>query len=319
MQESQAPALATIDAHVAALREALVETNAYLVVGTRFIDWLELAAGLLDVEIDTGRHDALLMMCGRAREWHSSRSDELARMPTELTRFLYVWCALECLARAAQLTRRVGDDDMLDHAAMREHLIHRLTRLPLPSGFEGVVDKLRRAVARHPDFGERFVRRLAVSEAYPTCVLGLTAATELRNHFAHGSIVNPDPSEWGRPRAGIDRDRGAHRPRVDLHAADAARVVQLPRRGRRRALRRRDRHVPSPRRTRAAAHCSPAPCCVSTALWTAWPRLSAQRAFPVERVSFVDIGPSREESGEKTGSQKSVNKKEQKARATGLS
>ncbi len=197
MQESQAPALATIDAHVAALREALVDTNAYLVVGTGFIDWLELAAGLLDVEIDTGRHDASLMMCGRAREWHSSRSDELACMHTELTRFLYVWCALECLARATQPTRRVGDDDVLDHAAIREHLIHRWTRLPLPSGFEGVVDELRRAVARHPDFGERFVRRLAVSEAYPTCVLGLTAATELRNHFAHGSIVNPDPSEWG--------------------------------------------------------------------------------------------------------------------------
>ena len=60
-------------------------------------DWLNVASGIVKVEFDIIRFDSSWGYCRGADQFHGAREELLERYITELTRFTYIWGALESL------------------------------------------------------------------------------------------------------------------------------------------------------------------------------------------------------------------------------
>lgn len=185
-----------------------IESGGQLAVHDRLADWLRLAGGLDAVEIDTGRFDRSLVMCGRAPEYEGARSDAVSAIQTEFTRLLYVWCAYEEFRRQAR-TDLVEKGEATDHAC-RDWLIDRWDG-ELPLHYRCALRGVRRLAAGSDSYRE-LARYTNPSPKYPEVILGLRVAGQLRHHLAHGRLVHPTPAEWGgRPDREIAVARGGTR------------------------------------------------------------------------------------------------------------
>ena len=70
-------------------------------------DWLIISSGIKNVEFDVARLDMSFHVCKRAHEWISSFEDTIQKYVTELTRFTYIWGALESLVKLSGKRKRL--------------------------------------------------------------------------------------------------------------------------------------------------------------------------------------------------------------------
>lgn len=163
-------------------------------------DWLLVAASLVSVELDTIQHNPGYGWCSSADEFHDAREDLLRSFVRDLSIFSFAWGGLESALDIIDAPPhpdkskrgKVGNACyLLDQAFVRRgHVLH----------LQEEVELFRVAAQRCIGY-ESVEKRLKKAATVGSAGAGLYAVYELRNLFAHGSLVFPMPDEENRPQS----------------------------------------------------------------------------------------------------------------------
>jgi hypothetical protein len=169
-------------------------------------DWLNTAAGVQKVEIDTSRFDETVMWCGPAWDYESKRSELLTQVGTQLTVFNFVWGGFEtvikviappCVPRHIKRRRTVIDDALF-------YLKNEYEPTPRVALYDDVLAELRLILKEYPHYdldGEFKEHSFSGMSG-----LGAHIVRIIRNDFAHGSARLPIPHDWGSDKI-LDSER----------------------------------------------------------------------------------------------------------------
>lgn len=159
-------------------------------------DWLNTAAGVQRVEIDTSRFDETVMWCGPAWDYESKRSELLTQVGTQLTIFNFVWGGFETVIKVIAppyvpnhiKRRRTVIDDALFYL---KNEYEPALRVAL---YDKVLAELRLILENHPhyDLGNEFKEH----DFSGISGVGAHIVRIIRNDFAHGSARLPIPHDW---------------------------------------------------------------------------------------------------------------------------
>jgi hypothetical protein len=159
-------------------------------------EWLNIASGIVKVEFDIMRYDSCVGYCRNADNWHFSREEILKKYVTELTRFTYVWGALESLIDDINPPPAPSRGKI---NAICYFLQNKLHSHDVIKPYLDVVKQLRH-ILENSDAKEDYVlKRFDNLENISDHGVGLYAIYKLRNLFVHGSIGFPFPDEENRP------------------------------------------------------------------------------------------------------------------------
>jgi hypothetical protein len=157
-------------------------------------EWLELAASIGKVDVNTWQYDAYPFMCGLAAEYEDRRSEALTKFVTSLTIFSYVWGAFESVAKILSPSsipkklRKNGDDSLTARVA------HALRSVEPDGVYRCALANIRCRLACHPEYSSRFPSNFQpVTEAAAGEDIELVRI--IRNRFAHGTISLPQPDD----------------------------------------------------------------------------------------------------------------------------
>ncbi len=164
------------------------------------VDWLDLAAAIDSVEVDTTEFIGACDFCSSARDYESARSKLFSDVVTAMTFFTYIWLAAEQLIKALHLPKvpkalRSGGRD-IDRALY--YLKCRMAddrdpdRMP---AYEQSLERLKQPLSRDPRY-RQLVRSLAIEPHMNYWGMGLHIVRRLRNHLFHGAMQLPEPEEW---------------------------------------------------------------------------------------------------------------------------
>jgi hypothetical protein len=162
------------------------------------IDWLFIGASVTAVHVDTTQSDMGFGYCSSTDEFFASREQLLQSFVTRLSVFTFAWGALEA---ALEIIRPPQHPDKSKRGKIR-NACHYMARYfefrPAVQRLAEEVDAFRSSAAAC--FGYRSVEtRFSTAGDVGLPGLGLFVVYELRNSFAHGSLVFPMPDEENRP------------------------------------------------------------------------------------------------------------------------
>ena len=161
-------------------------------------EWLNIASGIKKVEFDLIRFDTCFGYCNDADQWHGAREELLETYVTELTRFSYVWGALESLI-----------DDIKPPPAPERgkinaicyYLKDKLETIDIIPPYFEVLNELK-LILNSSDVAEpNILNRFQTSSNISEHGVGLYVIYKLRNRFAHGAISFPQPDEENKPKS----------------------------------------------------------------------------------------------------------------------
>lgn len=160
--------------------------------------WLNMAAGVSKVEVDTARYDDPVMLCGTAAGYEDARSELYSRLAAELTVFMFVWGAFETVARIVGPPSIPPDQRTNGANGLVDRVLFQLRDFAQFDEYNQVLQELSLLVSRDPNY-----TRLARQEPMPPHIgasgAGLDLVRRVRNRFAHGSsnLPMPDSTERG--------------------------------------------------------------------------------------------------------------------------
>jgi hypothetical protein len=161
-------------------------------------EWLNIASGIKKIEFDISRFDTSYGYCSNADQWHGAREELLEKYITELTRFSYVWGALESLIDDLN-PPSAPDRGKIN--AICYYIKNRLEFSDIINQYTNLLTKLKETLeptdVRESNILERFQK---IPEYISQHGIGLFVIYKLRNQFAHGSISFPIPDEESRPK-----------------------------------------------------------------------------------------------------------------------
>jgi len=159
-------------------------------------DWLLLAASISSVEVDSFKHDPGSYLCGAAFEYEDAQAELRKAFVERLTIFGFVWSALEAAIDVINPPPLPGDKGKIRRAC--RHLENYFcTREPV-AGLSQEVTRFR-LIAQECVGLDAVERRMGSVGDTGASGLGLYLVYVLRNQFAHGSIVFPEPDLDNRP------------------------------------------------------------------------------------------------------------------------
>ena len=159
-------------------------------------DWLNLASGVCNVEILTGRFDDSLMYCGMAREFEDARSELLTRLATQLSIFNFAWGAFETTAKFVNPPSIPPNIRPNGANSLVVRSVYYLTQSNPIEGYSVRIDSLRTLLTQFPQFASALP-----TAPYPPHMTiagsALDFVRKVRNEFAHGSASFPYPDDVG--------------------------------------------------------------------------------------------------------------------------
>lgn len=183
--------LVALDAHAWYLCDLLRGFDSVL-PGDRWYrtsDWLRMASGLEDVEVDTTKFDMAAMFCSLAVPYELALRRDTSAWALDLTRFLFCWNALESATAAVIPPIRVRRG--LVSAATAYLLAHPVD--PLPTHYDCTLRNVVFVASRYAEFRE--LGQVAALE--PALTAGVRTAARFRNTYVHGGLEIPAPEGWG--------------------------------------------------------------------------------------------------------------------------
>jgi hypothetical protein len=157
-------------------------------------EWLNMAASIVKVEVDTARFDSTIFMCGSAADYYDKKSDVLGQLATELSTFNFIWGASESVIKVIDPKNVPKRKSIIDAACnfLKNEFEPDRTLLHYPD----VVDELRlllKANSYYGDLSDDFRLKPFVGVSG----VGLNVVRKIRNRFAHGTLTFPEPTGWG--------------------------------------------------------------------------------------------------------------------------
>lgn len=161
-------------------------------------EWLSVAGSLEGVSLNSAKLNPSFGWCSQADEFDMAREDLMTGFVRDLTLFSFCWGALESALKIIEPPRQ---PEAAKRGRIREACYYLRDKFSSRSALVGLNDELSRfRVAACECLGsERVERRFSEELAFGSQAIGLYAVYELRNDFAHGSLVFPMPDEENRP------------------------------------------------------------------------------------------------------------------------
>jgi hypothetical protein len=183
--------------HCAKLTDVLVESTHYY-EWEETAEWLLLAGSIKSVLVDIIQYDGGFGFCSDADEFTCSKEDLLERLVTDLTRFNYVWGAIESAINTIKPPKHPQKNKsgkIRDACYLLNNYFN--NREPVLFLKESIDDFIG---ASQSCFGyEKVQSRYSEVNEFGVLAIGLYCVYELRNSFAHGSLSFPTPDEENRP------------------------------------------------------------------------------------------------------------------------
>ena len=166
--------------------------------------WLEMAAGISNVDVDTGRFDESLAWCGLASKFEDARSELYSVIATELTVFMLAWGAFETVARILDPQSIPLDQRTNGANGLVDRVLFQLRPLAPFAGYDQSVEDITTLVDRDPAYAK--IVRPAAPQRIGSSGIGLDMVRRIRNGFAHGSNRLPLPAAAGNGWCGRKSD-----------------------------------------------------------------------------------------------------------------
>jgi hypothetical protein len=167
--------------------------------------WLNMAAGVSKVEVNTARYDESVMWCSTAAEYEDARSELYSRLAAETTVFMFVWGAFETVARIVGPPSIPPDQRTNGANGLVDRVLFQLRDFAPFDEYNQVLQELSLLVSRDLNY-----IRLARQEPKPPHIgvsgAGLDLVRRVRNKFAHGSSNLPMPESTKQGRCGKTSD-----------------------------------------------------------------------------------------------------------------
>lgn len=169
-------------------------------------DWLDLAAGVCQLQVVTGRYDDTLMYCDLAREYENARSDLMSRLARELTIFSFAWNAFETIGKIVDPITIPPPERFHGANGLVDRVIYSLKSVTPFREYTDIVVLLRTRIAGHPDYAP-LLQDLALPSHMGQSGIGIDFVRRVRNRFAHGAASLPFPDScsagWCGRRSGV--------------------------------------------------------------------------------------------------------------------
>lgn len=160
-------------------------------------EWLSVASGIKSVEFDIVRFDSCFGWCRNADYWHVAREKLLESYITELTRFTYVWGALESLINDLHLPPGPEKGKI---NSICGYLKNKLSSYDIIYPYPDLVEDLKHILndnsVNEPKILARFGANYLSSHG-----IGVYVIYSLRNLFVHGVIGFPEPNGENKPES----------------------------------------------------------------------------------------------------------------------
>jgi hypothetical protein len=170
-------------------------------------EWLDVAAGVCNVEVVTSRFDGCTMYCEPMLEHENARSELITSLVTQLTVFLFIWGAYETVTDIIDppsippRLRMKGANSAVDRT-----IFFLKEETPLQAYLD-VLKKLKELLHERLEYLE-FLRLGALPPHMGTSGIGIDFVRKVRNKFAHGAAFLPMPDDW----ADNSLEKGSHDP-----------------------------------------------------------------------------------------------------------
>lgn len=150
--------------------------------------WLRMASGLTSINFNLLKHDDSLWMCGMGRDYWNAKSDHAEQLYLELTRFLFIWNAIETY---------VGEEAELANSSIKKYIANRVERFEshpdtLPH-FACVANAFERSVRRVESLN--FIQKILENESLGRQARLVRGVEQVRHGFAHGQLELPMQAE----------------------------------------------------------------------------------------------------------------------------
>jgi hypothetical protein len=161
-------------------------------------NWLNIAAGILSVSLDTSRYDESIMYCGRAAEYEDKNTELMKDWIAQLVIFGMIWNAFERIGRYINpvsipkeiKARRTPISDLLYFLTKASYCD------PIIPYYSRALNDLRRLLEVErgvPSVSQIFTKPEYIDHKS----LGAHVVRTIRNELAHGDRYLPIPENWG--------------------------------------------------------------------------------------------------------------------------
>jgi hypothetical protein len=162
-------------------------------------EWLNVASGINKVECFTIQFDDCMGMCSNAAEYDDKRDELLSLIITELTRFTFIWNALEVLLGEFVQSKVISKNSIKKigkiNAGCKFIKDRNIDITSIPYYCE-VLRCLKCLLERSNNFADVFKGFSYNKEWISQSGQGLYTVYRIRNKFAHGSHSFPEPEDW---------------------------------------------------------------------------------------------------------------------------
>lgn len=159
-------------------------------------EWLEVAASVERVEVDTSYFDDSILFCGTAYDYQRTRSLEISNLVNKLTVFNFVWGALETTVKLIDPPKvpkdiKPGGTGLIDRA-----LYYLKTDYEPRSTLAFYRDTAAALNVALEAWQPILLQELRLEKHVSLSGTGLGIVKKIRNKFAHGAANMPEPNEY---------------------------------------------------------------------------------------------------------------------------
>lgn len=188
--------LIDIQEHCYRLRQVLCELDQFVFMSA--LEWLDIAAGIENINVLTAKYDTCLMYCGCSLDYEDKRSELLSQLAAKLTIFNFVWGSFESIAKAIELPHlprnlKRSRGSIVDRAIW--FLKQSYSPKPHVAYYDDELYRLRKLIENN-DYYKKYTSEFKFLAFGDLNGLGLHIVRKLRNELAHGCAQMPEPDKW---------------------------------------------------------------------------------------------------------------------------
>jgi hypothetical protein len=158
-------------------------------------EWLDIAAGVERVEVNTLYFDQSIMYCGTAYDYENARSDLLSHLVTQLAIFNFTWGGFETIIKLIDPPRVPQSikprSSIIDHAIF--FLRNEYEPARMLAFYDDTVAELREIMRQLPYYND-LLSHFHLQEFLGVSGIGINIVRRIRNRFAHGAAAMPHPN-----------------------------------------------------------------------------------------------------------------------------
>lgn len=175
-------------------RDRAMNENIIHIQWLHIADWLYMAAAVDKVIIDTWRIDPSTGFCSSVDEYQGEREKLYSKLMTEFSRFNFIWGALETIIDGIVPKSILSQSRGKINAACKylKENADSMTLIPL---YTDCVNQLSSMIIEIPHY-KNMKSDFNSGVKHGQASIALFVVYKVRNQFAHGSLVLPEPEEW---------------------------------------------------------------------------------------------------------------------------